>query len=600
MQGRFIDNIGRVYGLYTGGFLVFIILMAILEQLGVSANTIGVLFVAFTIGIYAVIGWLSRTMEVDAYYVAGRQVPAVYNGMATAADWMSGASFVAMAGGIFFGGYGYMAYIIGWTGGYVLVNSLMAPYLRKFGCYTVPDFIGTRYGGNLTRLFAVVVLVVASFTYVTAQIDATGTIAARVLQIPYSVGVWFGLLSILLCSMLGGMRAVTWTQVAQYIVLIVAYLVPVIWMSNVQGFGIIPHFTYGEAASTMRELEAQFGLNPPAEAIPGLSVLTTPHTSPVGALAEWRFITLALCMMAGTASLPHILMRYFTTPSVRSARKSVGWSLFFIFLLYFTAPALATLTKLQLLDPNLPTAVIGKPFEEVASLAWIQNWSSVGFLAIADQNGDGILQLNEFFMRPDIVVLATPEIAGLPYVISGLVAAGGMAAAMSTADGLLLAIANALSHDLYYKIIDPKADTAVRLIVARVLLVGIGAIGALIASLQLTSILGAVAWAFCFACSGLFFPLALGVWWKRANRQGALAGMFAGFVAGSAYLYYVYNGGTPWLGLDDVRFGIIGMAASLVAMVVVTLMTPEPDEEIQRMVDETRVPVGEPIIVHKH
>src|SRR5690606_16332209 len=188
----------------------------------------------------------------------------------------------------------------------------------------------------------------------------------------------------------------------------------------------------------------------------------------------------------------------------------------------------------------------------------------------------------------------------LPYVISGLVAAGGMAAAMSTADGLLLAIANALSHDLYYKIIDPKADTAVRLIVARVLLVGIGAIGALIASLQLTSILGAVAWAFCFACSGLFFPLALGVWWKRANRQGALAGMFAGFVAGSAYLYYVYNGGTPWLGLDDVRFGIIGMAASLVAMVVVTLMTPEPDEEIQRMVDETRVPVGEPIIVHKH
>ena len=600
MQGRFIDNIGRVYGLYTGGFLVFIVLMAILEQLGVSANTIGVLFVAFTIGIYAVIGWLSRTMEVDAYYVAGRQVPAVYNGMATAADWMSGASFVAMAGGIFFGGYGYMAYIIGWTGGYVLVNSLMAPYLRKFGCYTVPDFIGTRYGGNLTRLFAVVVLVVASFTYVTAQIDATGTIAARVLQIPYSVGVWFGLVSILLCSMLGGMRAVTWTQVAQYIVLIVAYLVPVIWMSNVQGFGIVPHFTYGEAAANMTQFEGQYGLNPPLEAIPGLSVLTTPHTSPVGELAEWRFITLALCMMAGTASLPHILMRYFTTPSVRSARKSVGWSLFFIFLLYFTAPALATLTKLQLLDPSLPTAVIGKPFDEVASLAWIQNWSSVGFLAIVDQNGDGILQLNEFFMRPDIVVLATPEIAGLPYVISGLVAAGGMAAAMSTADGLLLAIANALSHDLYYKIIDPRADTAVRLIVARVLLVGIGAIGALIASLQLTSILGAVAWAFCFACSGLFFPLALGVWWKRANRQGALAGMFAGFVAGSAYLYYVYNGGTPWLGLDDARFGIVGMAASLVAMVAVTLMTPEPDEEIQRMVGETRVPVGEPIIAAKH
>ncbi len=600
MQGRFIDNIGRVYTIYTGGFLAFIILMAILEQLGVGADTIGILFVAFTIAIYAIIGWLSRTMEVDAYYVAGRQVPAVYNGMATAADWMSGASFVALAGGVYFGGYGYMAFIVGWTGGYVLVNSLMAPYLRKFGCYTVPDFIGTRYGGNLARLCAVIVLVVASFTYVTAQIDATGTIAARALHIPYNYGVWFGLLGILLCSMLGGMRAVTWTQVAQYIVLIVAYLVPVIWMSNAQGFGIIPHFTYGEAASSMTKFEAMYGLNPPLEAIKGLSVLTTPHTGPVGDYAEWKFVTLALCMMAGTASLPHILMRYFTTPSVRSARKSVAWSLLFIFMLYFTAPALATLTKLQLLDPSLPTAIIGKPFAEVASLDWIRNWSDVGFLAIADQNGDGILQLNEFFMRPDIVVLATPEIAGLPYVISGLVAAGGMAAAMSTADGLLLAIANALSHDLYYKMIDPKADTAIRLVVARVLLLAIGALGALIASLQLTGILGAVAWAFCFACSGLFFPLALGVWWKRANREGAVAGMIAGFGAGSLYLYYVYTGGTPWFGIDHLRFGIVGMAVSLVAMVVVTLMTPAPDEEIQRMVDETRVPAGPPILSAKH
>ncbi|MEC8177359.1 MAG: cation acetate symporter, partial [Pseudomonadota bacterium] len=220
MNGRFIDNLPRVYGLYTGGFIVFIGLMAVLEQMGVSADTLGILFVAFTIAIYAGIGWLSRTMQVDAYYVAGREVPALYNGMATAADWMSGASFVAMAGGVYFGGYGYLAFIVGWTGGYVLVNSLLAPYLRKFGCYTVPDFIGTRYGGNVARLFAVIVLVVASFTYVTAQINATGTIAARALQIPFELGVWFGLLGILLCSMLGGMRAVTWTQVAQYIVLI--------------------------------------------------------------------------------------------------------------------------------------------------------------------------------------------------------------------------------------------------------------------------------------------------------------------------------------------------------------------------------------------
>lgn len=502
---------------------------------------------------------------------------------------------------MYFGGHGYLAFVVGWTGGYVLVNSLMAPYLRKFGCYTVPDFIGTRFGGNLARLVAVIILVVASFTYVTAQINATGTIAARALQIPFEVGVWFGLLGILLCSMLGGMRAVTWTQVAQYIVLIIAYLAPVIWMSNKQGFGIIPHFSYGDAVVRVAELEALVGVGTPAaEKIAGVSVLTGLHNAPGDNMAAWKFVTLALCMMAGTASLPHILMRYFTTPTVRAARKSVSWSLLFIFLLYFTAPALATLTKLQLLDPTLATSIIGKAVADVNALEWIQKWSSVGMLAISDSNGDGILQINEFFMRPDIVVLATPEIAGLPYVVSGLVAAGGMAAAMSTADGLLLAIANALSHDLYYKIIDPKADTRHRLIVARVLLIIIGAAGAAVASLKLTGILGAVAWAFCFACSGLFFPLVLGVWWKRANRAGAIAGMVAGFLAGSIYLYWTYTTGNTWLGIDHLRFGIIGMPVSLVAMVVVSLMTPEPDAEIQAMVDETRDPSGKTVLDMAH
>ena len=604
MKGDFIDNLPKIYGLYTGGFIVFIGLMAVLEYFGVDAQTIGILFVAFTVLIYAAIGWLSRTMEVGAYYVAGRQVPPVFNGMATAADWMSGASFVALAGGIYFGGHGYLGFVVGWTGGYVLVNSLMAPYLRKFGCYTVPDFIGTRYGGNLARFCAVLILVVASFTYVTAQINATGTIAARALGIPFEAGVWFGLLGILLCSMLGGMRAVTWTQVAQYIVLIIAYLTPVIWMSNVQGFGIIPHFGYGDAVQRIAELEPMLGVGTaPTESFAGLKALTVPHNEPgeAGSMASWKFITLALCMMAGTASLPHILMRYFTTPSVRAARKSVAWSLLFIFLLYFTAPALATLTKLQLLDPELPTAIIGQSIESVMALDWIQRWSEVGFLKIADSNADGVLQINEFFMRTGIVVLATPEIAGLPYVISGLVAAGGMAAAMSTADGLLLAIANAISHDLYYKIVDPKADTKRRLIVARVLLILIGVAGAFVASLKLTGILGAVAWAFCFACSGLFFPLVLGIWWKRANREGAIAGMICGFAAGAIYLYMIQAGGMePWWGLDGLRFGMIGMPVSLVAMVVVSYLTPAPDAETQRMVDEVRRPSGNTILSETH
>ena len=606
-KGNFIDNLPKIYGTYTGGFLVFCLLMALLEANGVSAKTIGILFLVFTIAIYALIGILSRTMQADAYYVAGRQVPTVFNGMATAADWMSGASFVAMAGGIFYGGYTYMAFLVGWTGGYVLVSSLLAPYLRKFGCYTVPDFIGTRYGGNLVRACAVLVLVLASFTYVTAQINATGTIASRFLGIPFELGVWVGLISILLCSMLGGMRAVTWTQVAQYIVLIIAYLLPIFWLSNKFGFGFFPQFMLGDEVSRLGELEAQYGLvknsaaDLKAAGVPGgLRQLTVSHSGVAeGGMAAWKFISLAICMMVGTASLPHILMRYFTTPSVKSARRSVAWSLFFIFLLYFSAPALATLAKISILDPNLATGIIGKSISDVQAIGWVKEWIAVKQAYIADFNGDGILQLNEWFMRGDVIVLATPEMGGLPYVISGLVAAGGMAAAMSTADGLILAISNALSHDVYYKMVDPKADVAKRLIVARILLVVTGAFGAYIASMRLTGILGSVAWAFDFAMSGLFFPLVLGVWWKRATRQGAAAGMLLGLAAGTAYLVYVapaFMGNTPWLGIDHLRFGLIGAPVCLVTMVVVSLMTPEPDAKTQAMVDDVRIPSGKTIL----
>ncbi|MDA9680965.1 cation acetate symporter [bacterium] len=621
-KGGFINNLPKIYGLYTGGFAVFIILMAIAEQFGMSAKNIGIMFVAFTVLIYALIGYLSRTVQVDAYYVAGRQVPTVFNGMATAADWMSGASFVALAGGVYFGGYTYMAFLVGWTGGYVLVASLLAPYLRKFGCYTVPDFIGTRYGGNLVRACSVFVLFIASFTYVTAQINATGTIASRALGIPFELAVWVGLISILVCSMLGGMRAVTWTQVAQYIVLIVAYLLPVFWISSKGGYGVFPHLMLGDEVARIAALEQEFGLVknskeamaamtwPDGKAVTGLKYISGAHSAvPDGGMAVWKYLSLAICMMVGTASLPHILMRYFTTPSVKSARKSVAWSLFFIFLLYSSAPMLATLSKLSLIDPTLSTGIINQPIAEVMALEWVQRWSEVKQVFIQDFNGDGLLQMNEFFMRGDIVVLATPEIAGLPFVISGLVFAGGMAAAMSTADGLVLAISNALSHDIYYKIVNPKADTAKRLIVARVLLVIIGAAGAYIASFRLTSILGSVAWAFDFAMSGLFFPLVLGVWWKRATRQGAIAGIMAGILSGLTYLLYVYPkfsiaiwgvAHEPWLGIDHLRFGMIGAPICLIVMVVVSLMTKEPDAATQAMVDETRIPSGKAILGKQH
>ena len=606
IKGKFIDYLPKVYGIYTGGFLVFIILMAIAEQTGLmSAKAIGIAFVAFTVSIYAVIGYLSRTLQLDAYYVAGRQVPTVFNGMATAADWMSGASFVAMAGGIYFKGYGYMALLVGWTGGYVLVASLLAPYLRKFGCYTVPDFIGTRYGGNAARLSAVLVLTVASFTYVTAQINATGTIASVALDIPFEVAVYVGLAGILICSMLGGMRAVTWTQVAQYIVLIIAYLLPVFWISNKMGAGIFPHLMLADEVARIAELESQFGLgtikNTAADlaTVPkGLAGITKAHSSVNG--TNWGFISLAVCMMAGTASLPHVMMRYFTTPSVKTARRSVAWSLFFIFLLYSTAPMLATLSKLSLIDPTLSTGIIGRSIADVQALDWYQNWNQAKLMFVSDFNGNGTLELNEFFMGGKAVVLATPEIAGLPYVISGLVAAGGMAAAMSTADGLVLAIANALSHDLYYKIIDPKAETAKRLIVARVLLVIIGFAGATIAAMKIQGILGSVIWAFDFAMSGLFFPLVLGVWWKRANSQGAVAGMLLGLLSGTAYLIWVRNGGAGFWGVTQLTFGIVGSSVSLVSMVVVSLMTPAPDAKTMAMIDEVRIPSGKTVLGRQH
>ena len=605
IKGKFIDNLPKVYGIYTGGFLGFIILMAIAEQAGMSAKMIGIFFVAFTVLIYALIGYLSRTLQVDAYYVAGRQVPTVFNGMATAADWMSGASFVAMAGGIYFKGYGYMALLVGWTGGYVLVASLLAPYLRKFGCYTVPDFIGTRYGGNMARLSAVIVLTVASFTYVTAQINATGTIASVALDIPFNIAVYVGLASILMCSMLGGMRAVTWTQVAQYIVLIIAYLIPVFWISNKIGAGFFPHFMLADEVARIAELENQFGLgtikNSAADlaTVPkGLAGITKAH-SDVNT-TPWKFISLAVCMMAGTASLPHVMMRYFTTPSVKAARRSVGWSLFFIFLLYSSAPMLATLSKLSLMDPNLATGIIGKSISEVQAIDWYQNWNQANLMFVSDFNGNGTLELNEFFMGGKAVVLATPEVAGLPYVISGLVAAGGMAAAMSTADGLVLAISNALSHDIYYKMINPKAETAKRLIVARVLLVIIGFAGATIAALEIQGILGSVIWAFDFAMSGLFFPLVLGVWWKRANAQGAVAGMLLGLISGTAYLVWVRNGGAGFWGVTQLTFGIVGSLVSLVSMIVVSLITKAPDSATQKMVDEVRVPSGKTVLGKQH
>jgi cation/acetate symporter len=589
-QSDFISNLGRIYGWYTGGFIGFTILLAILEQLGVPNKIIGYLFVFLTIGVYALIGYLSRTAQLSQYYVAGRQVPAFYNGMATGADWMSAASFISMAGGLYLLGYNGLGYVLGWTGGYVLVATLLAPYLRKFGQYTVPDFLGARYGGNVARACGIVVLLCASFTYVVAQVFGVGIITSRFIGIPFGYAVFVGLLGILVCSMLGGMRAVTWTQVAQYIILIIAYLVPVVWLST-KDYGIpIPELTYGNALSQITALEAKLG-------IVKHHVAAFAGADGKFSWTEWaNFLSLVLCLMVGTASLPHILMRYFTTPNVRDARKSVGWSIFFIFMLYFTAPAYAAFAKLEVYSH-----VVGQP---IAALpAWVQSWSQVaGMLTIKDANSDGILQLAEMTINQDIIVLSTPEIAGLPYVISGLVAAGGLAAALSTADGLLLAIANALSHDVYYRMLDPKASSFRRLVVARGLLVVVAIIAASVAGTRPSGIIQMVAWAFSLAAAGLFAPLVLGIWWKRTTSAGAILGMMSGFGVCLFYLvatryfpeWFKATFGTDlWWGIRNISSAIFGLPVAFVVTWVVSLMTPAPSKEMQDFIDSIRVPTGE-------
>ena len=639
-----------MYGIYTGGFLAFIILLAVLEQMGVPNKILGYLFVFFTLAVYAIIGVMTRTAQVSEYYVAGRSVPALYNGMATGADWMSAASFVGMAGTLFLLGYDGLAWVLGWTGGFVLVSILIGPYLRKFGAYTVPDFLAFRYGGNFARALGVIVLVACSFTYVTAQIYGTGLIASRFLGMQFELAVFAGLVGILVCSMLGGMRAVTWTQMAQYIVLIIAYLTPIVILSTTK-YGLpIPQLTYGQAIADITAREQQM-------LAAGLATVAAlkPHIQPFINYSPLNFFAIIMCMMVGTASLPHILMRYFTTPSVREARQSVAWSLLFIFLLYFSAPAYAAFSKLEVY-----TNIIGRDLTAIRP--WLFNWGELGLIQICGKNAGsidaivaackaiaghpGVVRLQDFVINTDVIVLSTPEIAGLPYVISGLVAAGGLAAALSTADGLLLAIANALSHDVYYKMIDPNAPTVRRLMIARVLLLIVAVIAAATAATKPADILAMVGWAFSLAMAGNFPALVMGVWWKRATATGAVCGIIAGF--GLCLFYLVttryfpgigvkYFGmtsllnpltGAPlvdiakamalpnamesfptlahplankvgWFNLTNIACGLLGAPLGFAVIYIVSKLGKEPSAEMQAYVDDIRKPRGRTVLEEK-
>jgi cation/acetate symporter len=674
----FFNQLRKYYAVYTGGFIAFVIALAIAEQMGMSRKWIGYWFLFATIALYAIIGIMSRTVDAAEYYVAGRRVPAFFNGMATGADWMSAASFIGMAGTLYLSGFDGLAFVMGWTGGYVLVALFLAPYLRKFGQFTIPDFLGARYGGNIVRSIGIFAAILCSFTYVVAQIYGVGIITSRFTGLEFGVGVFVGLGGILVCSFLGGMRAVTWTQVAQYIILIIAYLTPVVWL-GVKHTGIpIPQIAYGTVLQKIGELEKKITNDPKEKESRALAKVASdeakaapkdiakataarkelldkklieakaanqpPHViksiedaigywpsdtqkaagffagranlaanaSPPRAHAEpfpgkdeaardiarRNFLGIVFCMMFGTAALPHILMRYYTTPSVRQARTSVFWSLFFIFLLYFTAPCLAVLAKYDVYS-NL----VGSRYAELP--AWAAAWRLVDptLLTITDLNFDGIVQLAEIAIGGDIIVLATPEIAGLPYVVSGLVAAGGLAAALSTADGLLLTIANALGHDLYYKMIAPTAPTARRVTVSKALLLIVAVVAAWVTSYKPGNILFLVGAAFSLAASAFFPALVLGVFWKRANKWGAITGMVAGLGVCMYYMCVTYPflrdllgvtnpiASYQWFGMNAISAGVFGVPVGLITIWIVSLLTPAPDRQVQELVDHVRYPV---------
>ncbi|SKC68089.1 cation/acetate symporter [Burkholderia sp. YR290] len=664
----------RSYSLYTIGFLIFIYLLWRIEAASGPGTWIGYVFLFVPIAVYAVIGLLSRTSDLVEYYVAGRRVPSAFNGMATAADWLSAASFIGLAGTLYATGYDGLAYMMGWTGGYCLVAFLLAPYVRKLARYTIPDFLGTRFSSNAVRGLAALSAILCSFVYLVAQIQGVGLIATRFIGVDFAIGIFCGLAGILVCSFLGGMRAVTWTQVAQYIILIVAFLIPVSMIAHKDGLGWVPQLNYGRLMERVESLERQVRDAPseqsvrddyrmraaliqtqidslPQSYIDEKGRLTVQlddlrrHNGPLREIADlerriarfprdpataqivWaqqrdemmqraappvpmhepfpavnederrlhlrNFLSLLLCLSLGTASLPHILTRYNTTTSVASARRSVGWTLFFVALFYLTVPVLAVLIKYEILS-NL----VGHRFSDLPQ--WVMQWRHVEpyLLSIADVNGDGIVRWSEIQMQPDMVVLAAPEIAGLPYVMSGLIAAGALAAALSTADGLLLTIANALSHDVYYHMVDPEASSQKRVTISKILLLGVALFASYVASLNTGNILFLVGAAFSLAASSLFPVLVLGVFWKRTTRLGAVAGMVAGLVVCIWYIVSTYpfftqlTGfvGPRWFGIEPISSGVFGVPAGFLVTVLVSLVDRKPDAYTRALVDYIRHP----------
>lgn len=669
----------RILGLYVVGLCTALALMAWAEQQGLARQWLGPIFLFSTVMIYAGIGIYSRTTDPEEYYVAGRRIPPFYNGMATAADWMSAASFISLAGGLYLQGFsgtagspGGLAYVLGWSGGFCLVALLVAPYLRQLGLYTVPDYFGRRFGGRWPRLIAAAAAVLCSFTYVVAQIYGIGLVASRLTGVQFELGILLGLGGVLLCSFLGGMRAITWTQVAQYVILLLAFLIPVSWLAYKQLGNPLAPLVYGKQLQKIAQLE-QTLIDSPAErqvqdeyrrraaqyqvwlhdidnalareraaarerirqlkaqnadsarivaANRELAALprdvqaareqwtralqeSLERAQPLGGLprhgqpfagdpdgtpteradfdrSRLNFLALVFCLMVGTAGLPHLLTRFYTTPTVREARSSVAWALFFIGLLYLSVPALAVLVKYEVMQ-----GLVGIRFDALP--AWIVQWGKVdaGLISVSDVNGDGIVQFGEIRLGADIIMLATPEIGGLPYVVSGLVAAGGLAAALSTADGLLLTISNAIVRDFYCHEVSDHVTPEQRVILSKFALLAVALLAAMVASLKPAEILPLVASSFSLAASAFVPAMVLGIFWTGTTRKGAVAGMLTGL--GVTVYYMLVNAPgvraffkmAPepdlWFGIVPVSAGVFGVAVGLAMTTVVSLATLRTD-----------------------
>lgn len=542
-------------------------------------------FVIISFILYLYIGWHSRVQDSKGFYVAGHGVPAVANGAATAADWMSAASFMSMAGLISFLGYDGSIYLMGWTGGYVLLALLLAPYLRKFGKYTVPDFVGDRYYSNVARVVAVVAAIFISLTYVAGQMRGVGIVFSRFLQVPIETGVIIGMIIVGFFAVLGGMKGITWTQVAQYGILIIAYVIPVVALAWILTGNPIPQFafTFSDIGAKLNQIQVDLGF----------AEYTQPFANKT--MLDVLFITIAL--MVGTAGLPHVIVRFYTVPDVRAARYSAGWALLFIAILYTSAPALSMFARY-----NLISTLHNQPIAAVTQLDWVRKWENTKLLSFDDKNQDGRYQLtadkatNEILIDNDIIVLSTPEVAKLaPWVIA-LVATGALAAALSTASGLLLVISSAIAHDIYYRMIDPGASESKRVLVGR-FMVGLAiALAGYFGVNPPGFVAQVVAFAFGLAAASFFPIIILGIFDKRTNKEGAIAGMISGLGFTMLYIISVkFGGASPWLfGISAEGIGTVGMVLNFIVTCVVSRLTPPPPIAIQALVENLRSPYDQP------